>query len=107
MADERPEKGQWVQVWGQVETHEQTHPEDTRVRMESHNEDYVVHVRTDRLRVCLTPPPFARICTALYNAGGGLLWRCSQTENHNGSHISNGGSLVWGAGQVHGYFEER
>lgn len=106
--EKSPEPGDWVLVWAQVKRQEGVHPEDFRVQFDSHNAspEATVMVRLDRVLIPDERPPFARICTAMYSAMGGLCWRCTKAEDHSGKHVSNNGSLTWGADQVAGHIEE-
>lgn len=101
------EKGDWVQVWGQV-TDETAHPEDVVVEFFSHSEQWRGHVRLDRVQHPGTTPPFAERCTHLLRRESELFeetfLRCEGHHGHGRKHHS--GSITWGDKESFGYIEE-
>lgn len=107
---QHPEKGDWVQVWGQVAEIDApgVHPEDVLVEFFSHSEQYRCHVRKDRVEAASELPAFVTACTALFLfAGGrnGLFVRCALHAQHGGKHQDSAGDTYDKAAVV-GYMEE-
>lgn len=103
------EPGTWVQVWAQV-ADVANHPEDTALKMESHSDHYIGHVRNDRIIVPTAPPSFAPRCVSLYqHVDDGPLWRCESFDDHPGKHHAKTsfGTVDWDEGRSAGYFEEK
>ena len=97
------EKGEWVQVWGQV-VETDPHPEEITVRMESHNEDYHCLVRRDRVIQVERIPSFAPICGSLKRIDGDLLRRCARVHGHAPDHQA--GDDRWTNQESAGWMEE-
>jgi hypothetical protein len=101
-------KGDWVQVWGQVEmtpNEDGVHPEDFLIKLESHSEHYNAHVRSTHVEPAERTPEFAQPCTALYRKPKGKMVQCQKHYDHGGVHEH--GSQIWNDMGTYGYVEVR
>lgn len=100
------EQGQWVLVWAKVTTQGQTHPDDLRLHMESHNADFTAHVRRDHVETSDIQPEWARTCTSLIDVGhDGFLRRCCRPDAHAGNHRAF--AAEWDDSAAVGQIEEK
>lgn len=99
-------EGDWVRVYGQV-TDAGPHPEEYRVRIQSHNEDYSCLVRRDWCERVNPPEDIALLCTSLFalNEVDVTLVRCVQHHDHAGDHAMKG--TTWTDDESYGYVEEK
>jgi hypothetical protein len=86
--------GDWVTDYGQVLAGGSHHPDDVRVELFSHNEQYEVYVLRDRVTKILPPQGVAFRCTSLYPLGVGFA-QCSLHERHGGDHAFKTGGMRW------------
>jgi hypothetical protein len=109
-----PEVGDWVQVYAQrvATPYSSEHPEDWVVKMQSHSDDYLAHVRRDRVVKCDPPPDIAMRCNHLWEQPeehGYRLLRCTRHYDHGGEHEATFDGKIghWTSRETAGYFEER
>lgn len=93
--------GSWVLCWGQV-IDRKAHPEDVAVEFFSHNEQFYVHLRRDRIKEA-DAPEFAAQCTALHETKPNKFIRCEYTDRHFGDHGRQG--YAWCEEYVHGHLD--
>lgn len=97
-------RGDWVSVTCQIDDTVQCHPEDVAVRLFSHNEEYVGHVRRDRV-VPAERPGWASRCPALHLRDDGAYIRCEMYERHGDAHHAY--KFFWSDDRTHGHIEEQ
>lgn len=103
--EQGPRPGDWVQVWARVSDYE-THPEDLRVEVDSHNAspNAVIDVRRDWVTQPDHPPEFAQRCPALYLLSTASYIRCEKHDGHFAAHEC--ASQLWTDEGTAGYIEE-
>lgn len=113
MSDQEIAEGDWVQIWARVASQTQVHPEDLRVKVDSHNASPEARfvVRRDWVTKPGTLPEFAEQCTHLYREDSGSLLRCLLHQGHGGLHKGSEGvsvfdPLTWDSRHTYGYIEE-
>lgn len=102
-----PKKGDWVQVWAQVEG-DSPRPEDLYVSLASKSDHYEASVRRDLVEIPDRLPPFATQCTRLFELKPSRYVRCILHEGHNldEGHLGPKGES-WSESDAYGYIEER
>lgn len=95
--------GDWVYIIGQI-NEKTSHPDDVCITLFSHNEEYVVHVRADRV-IAAPIPDFAEPCSALRVKSPGYIVQCQRYAGHGGVHTRE--SYQWADELTDGYFEAR
>lgn len=108
-----PRAGDWVRVWALV-VEPDPHPEEVKVRLESHNEHYLGYIRRDHVEFTGEVPAAADVCTSVFLAEsaeckhqpsrGEILVRCQKLHEHHGDHRNM--DLDWTDKQEYGHVEE-